>query len=89
MDAVNDAVVPICRLAGGGTKKEIEIGIGAVMAMLAETDFVVSATEVAVTVTDAPEGTVAGAVYVIPLKSALVLKVPQSPGVLQVTDQVT
>jgi hypothetical protein len=60
--AFRDVEVLTCRLAGGGAKKVTEIGIGAVIVMVAETDFVVSATDVAVTVTDPPEGMAAGAV---------------------------
>jgi hypothetical protein len=78
-----------CSEAGVAPKKFTAIGIGPVMVILAEADLLVSAIEVAVTVTVEPEGIAAGAVYVIALRSALVLKEPQAPGVPQITDHVT
>jgi len=44
--------------------------IGRVIVMVAETDFVLLAVEVAVTVTVLPVGTAAGAVYVVALPLA-------------------
>ena len=52
----------IWREAGVGAKKATAIGMGGVMVMVAETDFVVSTREVAVTATVAPEGMADGAV---------------------------
>jgi hypothetical protein len=63
--------------------------MGGVMVMMAEADFAASTTEEAVTVTVDPEGMADGAVYVMPLASALALKDPQAPRLPQVTDQVT
>jgi hypothetical protein len=59
--------------------------------IVAETDLVVSATEVAVIVTVPPAGTVKGAVYVVdvPLPVVAVLNEPHALAVPQVTDQVT
>jgi hypothetical protein len=59
--------------------------------IVAETDLVVSATEVAVTVTVPPAGTAEGAVYVVeaPLPVVEVLNEPHALAVPQVTDQVT
>ncbi len=55
---------------GGAGLKETAIA-GTVMVVAAEIDFVLSAVEVAVTVTVAPAGTVAGAVYVVALPLAV------------------
>jgi hypothetical protein len=52
---------------GCGSKKTV----GAVIVIVAMADFVLSAVEVAVTVTVPPEGTVAGAVYVVALPLAV------------------
>jgi len=59
--------------------------------IVAETDLVVSATEVAVTVTVPPAGTADGAVYVVgvPLPVVELLNEPHALAVPQVTDQVT
>lgn len=55
-------VALICREAGGTPWKETAIGSGGVMVIVADTDLVGSAAEVAVTVTFPPEGTADGAV---------------------------
>jgi hypothetical protein len=62
-----------------------------VIVMTAATDLVESCTEVAVTVTVPPAGTVEGAVYVVdvPLPVVVVLNEPHALEVPQVTDQVT
>jgi hypothetical protein len=59
------------------------------MVMVVDVDLAGVAMEVAVTVTIDPVGTADGAVYVTPLASALALKVPQAPGLPQVSDHVT
>jgi hypothetical protein len=59
-----------------------------VIVILADADFVVSVTEVAITVTALPEGTATGAVYVAEVL-VMLLKAPQAPALPQVTDQVT
>ena len=66
-----------------------ESGSGGTMVICAETDLVVSATEVAVTVTVAPVGIAAGAVYVTAAASALGPKAPHAPWLAQVTVHVT
>ena len=55
------AVVLICSEAGGAPWKATVIGMGGVMVMVADTDLVVSASEVAVTVTVPPVGMALGA----------------------------
>jgi hypothetical protein len=63
--AVNACIAPACTLAvGGATVTAIGAG-AAVTVIVAEADFVVSATDVAVSVTVGGVGTFAGAVYVI------------------------
>ena len=59
--------------------------------IVAETDFVLSVTDVAVIVTVLLLGTANGAVYAVgmPLAVLPALKVPQAPALPQVTDQVT
>ena len=61
------------------------------MITIADADFVVSVTEVAVTVTALPLGIALGAVYVValPLAVDVGLKLPHAPALPQVTDQVT
>jgi hypothetical protein len=65
------------------------IGSGPTIVICAETDLLLSATEVAVTVTVVPAGIAEGAVYVTAPASALVPKAPQAPGLPQVTAHVT
>ena len=62
MIALTGVVALICSDAGGTPWKETVIGIGGVMVIVAETDLVVSATEVAFTVAVPPEGMAEGAV---------------------------
>jgi hypothetical protein len=78
----------ICRDAGG-ERMLTEIGIGGTIVICAETDLLLSATEVAVTVTVVPAGIAEGAVYVVAAASALGPKVPHAPGLPQVTAHVT
>lgn len=70
-----------------------EMGSGGVVVIVivAETDLVGSCTEVAVTVTVPPVGTVAGAVYVVEaaLLEVVELNEPHTFVVPQVADQVT
>jgi len=66
---VSIAVVVACTEAGGAGMKATVIG--RVIVMVAETDFVLLAVEVAVTVTVLPVGTAAGAVYVVALPLAV------------------
>ena len=66
-----------------------EIGIGGTIVICAETDLLLSATEIAVTVTVVPAGIAEGAVYVVAAASALGPKEPQAPGLPQVTAHVT
>jgi ethanolamine utilization microcompartment shell protein EutL len=66
---VSIAVVFAGKEEGGAGMKETEIG--GVIVMLAGTDFVLSAVEVAVTVTVLPVGTAAGALYVVALPLAV------------------
>jgi hypothetical protein len=69
--AVNGCIAPVCTLAlVGETVTTIPAG-AAVTVIVAAADFVVSATDVAVNVTVAGEGTLAGAVYVMPVPDAL------------------
>ena len=88
--AVIGLVVLTCIDVGGGGLKTTVIG-GGVMVMFAETNFVLSAVEVAVTVTILPLGTAAGAVYVVgtPLAVWVGLNDPQAPVLPHVTDQST
>ena len=65
------------------------IGSGPTIVICAETDLLLSATEVAVTVTVAPAGIAEGAVYVTAPTSALVPKAPHAPGLPQVTAHVS
>jgi hypothetical protein len=62
--AIMDAVAPTMRDDGGTAVSTTEIGCAGVgvMVIVAETDFVLSETEVAVMITAAPLGTVGGAV---------------------------
>jgi hypothetical protein len=80
----------VCIDVGGGGLKTTVIA-GRVMVMLAETNFVLSAVEVAWTVTVPPVGTVAGAVYVVatPLAVCVGLNDPQAPALPHVTVQST
>jgi hypothetical protein len=89
--AVSDVVALVWSEEGGSGLKATEIGTAAVMVMVADADFVVSVTEVAVTVTVLPVGTADGAVYVVaePLAVLVELNPPQAPVLPQVTDQVT
>ena len=66
-----------------------EIGIGGTIVICAETDLLLSATEVAVTVTVVPAGIAEGAVYVVAAAFALGPKEPHAPGLPQVTAHVT
>ncbi len=66
-----------------------EIGIGGTIVTCAETDLLLSATEVAVTVTVVPAGIAEGAVYVAAAAFALGPKAPHAPGLPQVTAHVT
>jgi len=88
--AVIGLVEFICIDVGGGGLKTTVIA-GAVMVMFAETDFVESACEVALTVTVVPVGTAAGAVYVVetPLAVWVGENDPQAPALPQVTVQST
>jgi hypothetical protein len=60
--ALKENVAPICKEAGGVAKKLTLIGIGATIVIVVDADLVVSATDVAVTVTLEPLGIVEGAV---------------------------
>ncbi len=84
------AVAPRPSDVGGVGLSATVMAAGAVMVMVAEAVFVVSVTEVAVTVTVPDVGTVAGAVYTVavPLGVEVGLKDPQDE-LLQVTAQVT
>jgi hypothetical protein len=88
--AVIGLEVPTCKADGGVGLKETEIRT-ALIVMVAEIDFVASAVEVATTFTVFPEGTAAGAVYVVALPLAVWagLNDPQAPALPQVTDQST
>lgn len=59
------------------------------MVITADADLAGVAMDVAVTVTVDPVGMADGAVYMTALRSSLALKLPQTPGLPQVTDQVT
>ena len=88
--AVNALVpMPACTLVGVGATKTVIAG-GAVTVMVAALDFVVSVTEVAVSVTVAGLGTLTGAVYVIATPEALTAadRVPQDVPVQPVPDKV-
>jgi hypothetical protein len=87
--AVSEAVPLIWSDAGWPESATVMLD-GDVMVMAAEADLVLSATEVAVTVTLAPVGIAAGAVYVAEVVVAL-LMAPQAPApeLPQLTDQVT
>jgi hypothetical protein len=65
--------------------------VAAVMVIVADADFVLSVTEVAVTVTEPPLGTADGAVYVVAVPVVVLagLKLPQAPALPQVTDHAT
>jgi hypothetical protein len=60
--AFTDTVAPACREAGGTPPNVTVMGTGGVMVIVAEIDFVLSPTRVAVTVTVPPEGIAEGAV---------------------------
>jgi len=88
--AVNALVpMPACTLVGVGATITVIAG-GAVTVMVAALDFVAPVTEVAVSVTVAGLGTLAGAVYVIATPEALAAadKVPQVVPVQPVPDKV-
>jgi len=73
----------------GGERMLTESGGGRTIVICAETDLLVSATEVAVTVTVVPAGIAAGAVYVTAAAFALGPNAPHAPGLPQVTAHVT
>jgi hypothetical protein len=84
------AVAPVANEEGGGVLSVTVIAGAVVTVMEAVADFVVSETEVAVSVSTPVPGTVAGAVKLVlaPLPVFVGLKLPQDE-VLQETDQVT
>jgi hypothetical protein len=89
-DAMTLAVAPVANEEGGGVLSVTVIAGAVVTVMEAVADFVVSETEVAVSVSTPVPGTVAGAVKLVlaPLPVFVGLKLPQDE-VLQETDQVT
>ncbi len=87
--ALIENCAPTCSEAGGIAKNETAIGIGGTIVIFPDTDRLVSATEVAVTVTVVPAGIADGAVYVTAPPSALALKVPHPLGVPHVIVYVT
>jgi hypothetical protein len=89
MIAMRGDDVLTCSDAGGGVKKDTTIGMGGTMVITADADLAGVAMDVAVTVTVDPMGMADGAVYMTALRSSLALKLPQMPGLPQVTDQVT
>jgi hypothetical protein len=87
--ALIENCAPACNEAGGAAKNETAIGIGGTIVIVVDADRLVSATDVAVTVTVDPAGIAAGAVYVTAPPSGLALKAPHPLGVPHVTAYVT
>jgi hypothetical protein len=87
----DDAPFSARDVGGAGVNVTVIGALAAVIVMLAEADFVASATDVAVTVTLAGLGTAEGAVYTVavPLGVDVGAKDPQAPAEPQVTVQVT
>jgi hypothetical protein len=78
-----------CIEAGGALTNVTEIGMGGTILMVADAESFGLTTEVAVTVTVAPEGIAGGAVYTIAPPSSLAVNVPQDPGLPQLIVYVT
>jgi hypothetical protein len=82
-----------CTTAGVTPPNATLIGIGGVIVIVAETDFVGSVTEVAFSVTVPPAGIADGAVYIVGVSpiAAVALSVPHAPETVlpQLSDHVT